>query len=171
MSDHRGTREQAPDPPGGAAPAEIGFCALFAVMLSTAAVAAAFEYVAQVPVARGLYAILAGLMVIGGTGWTVAWSVARAEDRVARQVEDEMAELRVAAGRAESRVAELTIQLEALTRAVGQWRSTAPTAHRYGSCSATVTAQGDTVPSNQAVDPAAADALRRLNVRLLRSDS
>lgn len=168
MSDHRGTREQTSDPPGGPAQNEIAFCVLFAVTLSVAAVAVAFEHVARVQVARGMYAILAGLMVIGGTGWTIAWSVARAEERVRRRVEDEMAELREEVARAGHRMAELTIQVEALTRAVAQSRpSSGPSAHRYVSGSAAVAAQGDTVPLNQAVDPAAADALRRLNVRLL----
>lgn len=85
--------EPEPEPPSRGL-AELVCLAIATACLSVAVVACAFQYKAGVEVARGLYAILAAGIVIGGDGWMIAWSVSRAEAQMRRCVAGEMKALR-----------------------------------------------------------------------------
>lgn len=101
MSYHVGNTEQPPDQsPPSSARAEQTFCTLGFTVLAVACVLCLFEQTGNVQMPRGIYAILAAGIVIGGVGWTVVWSVGRAEARVAagieadhREVVDRLAQL------------------------------------------------------------------------------
>ncbi|MCX5066871.1 hypothetical protein OOJ91_13550 [Micromonospora lupini] len=180
--------EQNTDPPGRSGGTQTAYCVLFAVSLTAGALACLFEHVTGAWIARGLYAILAGLMVIGGCGWTIAWLMSGSEDRLHRHAAAEMTEARAEARaeradiRAEvtvlsDRVAELTTQVQALTAAVAQSRVTylptahqPPIGHRYLGAAA-VGGVGDTVPMRTGLDPQAIQDARTIARRLVDADT
>ncbi|MEU4595361.1 hypothetical protein [Micromonospora aurantiaca (nom. illeg.)] len=90
MTTKWGTREDTDDDSAGSRCAEPVFVAIGAVCLSTAVVAILFGQKTGVHVPHGVYAILAGGMVIGIDGWFRSWLLRREHRATRRYVAEEL---------------------------------------------------------------------------------
>lgn len=159
----------SPDPPRRRT--EYGYLVLGSTALASAIVLCAVDHLADADFSRGLYSILTGLFVLGGGGWVVR----SGDSQRSRNLVAGLNELRGDLAASANDVAKLTARVEGLAAAVAQSRMTyrppgpprVDLGHRYVSTTAATALQNDTVPVNPVVDPATADALRRVNIRLL----
>ncbi|WFE41976.1 hypothetical protein [Micromonospora sp. WMMD998] len=146
MENTWGPRKTEPEPePCGRS--ELTFFTIGAVAVTVAVTACVVEYLGGPALGRGLYALLGICAGSGFVSWAVVWAVGRAERRIKCAVLAHLAAV-------EHRLAGLT---SAVQERAGQQ------GHVYRSTGT----QDATVPLMPTVDPAAAAALRRLNMRLL----
>lgn len=95
MTSKWATREHSSDPPStGPCTAELVFFAVGSVAFAIAVILGAFEQSGRVQLPRGVYAILAALMVIGVCGWTIIWVAGYVEVRARRRTKVHFDELR-----------------------------------------------------------------------------
>ncbi|PZF85051.1 hypothetical protein [Micromonospora deserti] len=155
----------------------MAFFAIGCTALAVAGVVFIFDLFGDHDVPRGLYAIVAASIVIGGDGWTVLWAISQAEKRVQRSVTPEIAGLRKGIERRDKQLAELTSRMDALIdRLEGAAPSRPRPTHVAASCRAvghTYMSQGYQEARVGIVRPSAVDAdtlaaMQRLNLRLLR---
>lgn len=168
MTDTRGGPSKETDrPPQSTARAELAYFSFGCVALTIATVLLLFEQGRNVHLPRGLYAILAAGIVLGGVGWTVVWSVGRAEERVRAMVECDLQET-------STRLAELISTVQALTaQSRVAYLPTAhrhPVGHRYMGAAA-VGAESDTLPLGRGLDPKTIADARSIARRLVDADT